>query len=86
MCNCYRDFVYIFQQKLTLTEPVFEAIAQLISFEDMKTVALQYLDFKAPRVKDLSYRYSDNLDSFKVEILLQWRNETYENTQEVGII
>ena len=54
--HVFEAYFCIFQQKLTLTGPVLEAIAQLISFEDMKTVALKYLDFKAPRVKDLLFQ------------------------------
>ena len=52
----------------------------------METVALQFLGFDAPDIEDIKQNCRDERKSFSLEILLQWRDQSYENNSEVNTI
>ena len=58
-------------------------LAENISVGDMKTIAIEKLEIKKPRVDNLEY--GKKPVEFNFEILVLCRNKSPENTKEVGI-
>ena len=74
-----------FQIFKSLTPKELIQLAQHITPQNMRTLAIEYLDFKPPEVDNFEFSRPGDPSAFKFDILYNWTCRSHNNNREVLI-
>ena len=78
------SFTSIVQIETTLSDGDLSRLARRISPQNLSTIAIEQLDFTSDQLETMEDECRENVDKFRRNILIKWRNKSIKHTRQVN--